>query len=54
MKNLVGGGGQQLFLVLWYFNILRPGLKVFDPISLIAVGCAIAFSLSGFNKICLR
>ena len=25
--------------------ILRPGLKVFDPISLIAVGCAIAFSL---------
>ena len=24
--------------------ILRPGLKVFDPISLIAVGCAIAFS----------
>ena len=25
--------------------ILRPGLKVFDPISLIAVGCAVAFSL---------
>ena len=25
--------------------ILRPGLKVFDPISFIAVGCAIAFSL---------
>ena len=25
--------------------ILRPGLKLFDPVSLIAVGCAIAFSL---------
>ena len=25
--------------------ILRPGLKVFDPVSFIAVGCAIAFSL---------
>ena len=25
--------------------ILRPGLKIFDPISLIAVGCTIAFSL---------